>query len=222
MGLEDEGFDYLAWYVPLHQNGPDAWGIYFHGPRMVRFGQQLRAQLGEPDLQPVMTKAVSAVLHHERFHFLVELFATQAEQVCQRAVYEPYKTGVYRPSFPGRECIEESLANAYSITRRYSTRDLHHTSPQELRDALRRSCDMGPPAYSEYKRYIDPGMNHSGSPSRLLRGYCGLLAEMIRDASLPTAPWAQWAPVPGARFDLGPDVSQSLLNRLPTYVLRPV
>ncbi len=217
--MVEEGWDTLAWYVPLHGNGPAQWGIYFHGPRMRAFGRRMMLDLCETNDHEVLMLATKAILHHEQFHFLVEYFSTQAEQVLERPVYEPYKRKVYDPTCPHKECIEESLANAYALTRRYSTRKLSGTSSSELKHYLRHTCDNAPPAYREYDRYLRPRFGSPRTIQARFRGYCGLLAEIIRDAQLPWEPFGEWMPVTGARFDLGSEVPKALMKTIPTYVV---
>jgi hypothetical protein len=218
--IESEGWEALAWYVPLHQRGPHAWGFYFHGPRMSSYAECMAASLSESGLLAVLKLATQAILHHERFHFFVEYYATQAEQNLLRPVYVPYKEKVYTPSWGGPTCIEESLANAYALTRRYNTVELDRTSSKALKQYLRHSCDNSPGGYREYDRYLRAKPGTPRTTEQRFRGYCGLLAEIIRDASLPDLPFEHWLPVVGNRFDLASDMSRRLLNQIPTYVVR--
>jgi hypothetical protein len=219
--LEEEGIEFLAWYVAVHAQGPHNWGIYFHGPRMMQFAEWVRVQLGEPYLHPVLVQTTKAVLHHERFHFLVECAATHMEQHTEQPIYTPYKQQVYRPCFPHETCIEEGLANAYKLTRRYDTSDFAHAPTTAFRDVLRQACDMSPRAYRGYRRWLDDRQMGSTDPRARLRDACGRLAHMIRTQTIPQGPIAQWAPLPGIRFDLWSDLSARLTNSVPMYVVFP-
>jgi len=218
--LSDHGLDALAWYKPVHTAGIERWGIYFHAPRIVQFSEWVRIQLGEPDLEPVLKQIAIAVLHHERFHFLTEACATHMEEHTGRSIYTPYQKQIYEPSFPHEECIEEGLANLYMLTRQYDTRGFHHTSNTAFKYVLRQACDISPPAYRGYKRWLEGRPKGPTSPRERLREGCGCLAQVLMTQTTPKGRIADWSPVPWARFDLWCELPSRIKNNLPTYILK--
>jgi len=85
---------------------------------MARFTDRLRfACLGHGltySWGDVLKLASYAVARHEFMHYLVELEALDLELKLGRRFYLPYWNSVYKRTFPGPECLEETVANVWS------------------------------------------------------------------------------------------------------------
>jgi hypothetical protein len=103
---------------------------------MVRFTDRLNAACHSSGLhyswEHVLKMAGYAIARHEFVHYLTELQALDAELKGRGRIYRPYWDGVYKRTYPGAECLEETVANTWCwdnkvITHRAAFRDVFRT-----------------------------------------------------------------------------------------------
>ena len=156
--FREAGHDYLAYYKPYFNFGDD-WGIYFDVDRMSNFIQDYG--FGEDEA------LILHVLHHERFHFLVEHLCAVLVPPTHRGLYDnqPYddyqRANKNGPFFP----VEEALANAYALTRSYR-RAPTSMSTANLVKELAKLCDQAPSGYRDYRLVCDPMSLYQGKRAK--------------------------------------------------------
>jgi hypothetical protein len=123
----------LAVYLPFHFYPAGHWGVRFFERPMVRFTDRLdiacrRRGLRYPWIH-LLKMATYAIARHEFVHYLTELEALDGELKGGRRIYRPYWDGVYKRSYPGSDCLEETVANTWAwdngvVTYRAAFRDV--------------------------------------------------------------------------------------------------
>jgi hypothetical protein len=139
------GMELLAVYRPFHRYPEGEWGIHFFESPMKWYTNLLfRKCNGRIPWTRVLKIATYSVARHEFMHYLTELEALRVELTASRRVYLPYQDQVYWPSFPGRDCIEETVANVWAWENDVVRR------PRFLQDVVRAEMKRMPwPAYAQ-------------------------------------------------------------------------
>jgi hypothetical protein len=114
--LHRAGVELLAVYRPFHFYPEDDWGVLFFERPMAMFvnGLARRARSrGQPISRNRLLKIVTyCVARHEFQHYLTELDAFQLElRIHRNRLYKPYWDRAYKKSYPGKDCVEETVAN---------------------------------------------------------------------------------------------------------------
>ncbi len=112
------GLETLAVYLPFHFYPEGEWGVRFFEAPIVRYTDRLHNRLRNAGV-PIswlrtLKLAVYSVARHEFTHYLTELHALQLELVKGGRVYRPYWDSVYKPTYPGADCLEETVANYWT------------------------------------------------------------------------------------------------------------
>lgn len=142
---EDFGTEALAWYQSHHHWGKD-WGIYFDVNAVARFVEE--NDVGSD------SSLIMWILHHERFHFLVEYACDLLGYVAEVEHYGTSRNDIYRRLSEEKKNVtevaqvEEAMANAYALTRKYPPPE---KSPRMLRRNLCAVCDSQPAGYKDYR-----------------------------------------------------------------------
>jgi hypothetical protein len=105
----------LAIYKPFHLYPQNEWGVLFFEHNMLRFcNSQLPffSSLGISRLNTIKIITYS-VARHEFTHYLHELKAFDLEMIKGGQVYIPYFNNVYKRTYPGLDCIEETVATLW-------------------------------------------------------------------------------------------------------------
>ena len=139
--IEELGIEAIAIYVPYHLT--KSWGIYIFLEKLSGLAFHVSQRLGIA-FSDAFHSCGRAVIEHELFHFHTEYSATIIETVVRRRIYLPY----LRASRP-YDKDEEAIANAWMLTSRspYIRRKI-------IRSELKRLCDMSPPGYRDYGKYL--------------------------------------------------------------------
>lgn len=147
---EAVGMEAVAFYKPfrnrLARPFPGKWGIFEYSWSRAFIARRLTesgATTGD-----VRSIARDLIRYHELFHFLVEVMTLEIEIVTRRRHYDPYSKNVYSKTFPGSECVEESLANAYG----YSVVCNRLAPTVETQRVIERYLSDAPPAYAGWDR----------------------------------------------------------------------
>jgi hypothetical protein len=113
------GTESLSIYLPFHFYPDGVWGVRFFERPVLQFAKmfwQETKRRGLPfSLNYSVKIVVYAVARHEFTHYLIELFALQLELVSGRQCYRPYYDQVYKKTYPTIDCIEETVANYWSL-----------------------------------------------------------------------------------------------------------
>jgi len=112
--IRRSGIEALAWYAPFHHD--DSWGIYLRARGILYLTSYFRSGHTSADVNEDVGNATEVLLYHEFFHFLTEITATHMELSYLRPLFEPYLLHVESLRDETAN-IEESLANAYVLTR---------------------------------------------------------------------------------------------------------
>lgn len=107
-----ENCDMIGTYRPYHFNQGD-FGLYIYAEM---FGMYLLSILCQTtlNLREAHTLALDSVLTHGSFHYLVERYSILVkEDIEKEDLYSAYKKKVYSQTWGTKECIEETLANAF-------------------------------------------------------------------------------------------------------------
>lgn len=189
---------HCAWYCPVHFFG-HGWGIYIREGCILSCAVEIAgfvnwAAVRAPILEIIrqlLRSAFYAFFLHEQFHHKVESFGLRLLVAAGRDRYRPYKANVYRPTYPTRDCLEESLANAESYRRlgesRYMQR-LDNAILGGLHQYLRNSIPAQPASYALGMNYV---------PEKCYRSGLWTLQSQIRDGTTSTnAPPGHWSVAP--------------------------
>ena len=156
-GFREEGTDFLAFYKSYFDHGQD-WGIYFDVERMAEHIQN--ATFGDD------RALIISIIHHERFHFLVEFFGALQEHFSQGAqgnlVYDRYNKA--NPRSPVK-LVEEAMANAYALTRQYR-KNVPGLTQRKVVEELARIDDLAPAGYRDYGKVCFRGYSARYSPHK--------------------------------------------------------
>ena len=108
------GMEILAIYKPFHLYPKDEWGVLFFEKKMLNFCNRLMPyfqSLGLGFTPPIAKKMITyAVARHEFLHYLHELESLELEMTKGGQVYIPYFNSVYERTYPGSNCVEETVA----------------------------------------------------------------------------------------------------------------
>ena len=223
---DDIGTEALAWYQPFHD-----WGIFFDVDAMARF--VAKESFGDdPSL-------IMKVLHHERFHFIVEYLCAALSEGERGCRYPSWNIGndvcqAFRDAKkPGTELyrVDEAMANAYALTRKYGTPSLmRQFAPKELRERLCKVCNSAPLGYNEYRKVSAGNLLNkqtrvgADAPSKdVFINSCAVLYASLREPStIKFLDFAVWPPQAGGRL-LAKQMlpAHPLLKNIPIYVVYP-
>ncbi len=161
-------FPFEAWYQSLHRYRDKA-GIYIDENILLEAGLQIGSYLKaefpdyterECDDMGIRIK-LAFLIAHEAFHHQVESYVLRMLSADQEnnCLYDRYQQNVYDPTYGTKDCLEESLANAYAIQRADKLGCLK-TLPPEVREKvpviLESICKYAPPGYRECVHYLTP------------------------------------------------------------------
>lgn len=137
--IEKYGIEAIAVYLPFHFTID--WGIYIVEENLIGLSYMISRESGLP-LEDSLICCERAVIEHESFHFQLEYCATMAETILRKPLYSPY-----RDRFKPYNEDEEAIANATMLA---------SMSPYigRIRRELQRLCDISPPGYSDYSKYL--------------------------------------------------------------------
>jgi hypothetical protein len=111
---------FCSWYQPFHYTPRTRWGIH------IRYGSWLGIAELLYSSSPILASnridsARAAFLYlfiHSAFHYLTECIAGTIEIIHQNPnVYTIYHSRVYENTFYSCDCLEESLANRYLLSK---------------------------------------------------------------------------------------------------------
>lgn len=141
-GIRERGIEAIALYIPYHSTRN--WGIYILLENLNGLASIISRRSNIP-FSDAFHSCERAVIEHECFHFHTEYSATIVETVLRKPIYLSYLQ-TSRPY----DMTEEAIANAWMLTSRskYITR---------IMPELEKICQMSPPGYRDYKRFIKPG-----------------------------------------------------------------
>jgi len=106
-----ETIDIIAYYRPYHFN-LFKYGIYIDLQQFFLFTVWIMNSLNR-SLEEAKKFALDIILTHERFHYIVELYASNFElETGSAGVYEEYKL-LYSKFWSTENCWEETLANYF-------------------------------------------------------------------------------------------------------------
>lgn len=103
-----ENLDMVATYRPYHFNGSE-FGLYLYVRYFTPFLLDIMERTGFA-FNEAHRFALECVQAHGAFHNLVERYASLTNRISS---YPRYKREIYSPLWGTKECIEETLANAY-------------------------------------------------------------------------------------------------------------
>ena len=113
----EAGFEAFAFYISFHNCTEDGkWGIFYYDDAIRALAIKISRDLGITDDKRCRRLAVEIIRKHELFHFRFDLFALQQELTLKRPLYNKYQRNVYRKVLFTKDCYEESLANASSVS----------------------------------------------------------------------------------------------------------
>jgi hypothetical protein len=227
---DEIGTEALAWYQPFHYWDQD-WGIFFDVDAMARFVAK-KSFGDDPSL-------IMNVLHHERFHFIVEYLCAALSEGERGYRYPPCFIGndVYQAfsaaKKPGTALyrVDEAMANAYALTRKYGTPSLmRQFTPKELRERLCNVCDSAPLGYNEYRKVCAGNLLNkqkrkgADAPSKdIFINSCAVLYASLREPStIRFLNFAACPPRAGGRLLAKQMLPENpLLKNIPIYVVYP-
>ena len=112
--VREGGMHALAWYRSFHWKEPESWGIYIPADSIWYLAKTLHQRNGGAGgpLEYAQT-AYDLIIHHEFFHYIVDMGATVLESGAsfQKKFYTPY---VRNQNIYG----EEAMANAWALRKR--------------------------------------------------------------------------------------------------------
>ena len=153
----ESGDDVLACYKSFFHH-QENWGIYFDVARM--FDYVTHNSFGDD------SSMILKVLHHERFHFLVEFLGAFLEPVTSGLVGNQIYDSYQRVNGSSPRLVEEAMCNAYALTRPYKSVNLR-LKPKQIVSELAKICDKAPAGYRDYWQVCDPhGVPGSLAPHR--------------------------------------------------------
>jgi hypothetical protein len=151
----EAGFEAFAFYISFHNCTEDRkWGIFYYDDAIRALAIKISRDLGITDDRRCARLAVEIIRKHELFHFRFDLFALQQELTLKRPLYNKYQRNVYRKVLFTKDCYEESLANASSVSgwslydrlaESLSTRSFYRSTVLNIEDFLEfTEFDVGP------------------------------------------------------------------------------
>ncbi|MFW6009481.1 MAG: hypothetical protein ACOCP8_09485 [archaeon] len=111
--IEECGTESIAFYAPYHFYG-DNFGIYIKSRQFLSLFKNIITKTSL-NLKKAREFALDILLTHERFHYIVELYATILEHYTKKNIYENYNYKFYVKNFRTKDCIEETLANYFIL-----------------------------------------------------------------------------------------------------------
>ncbi len=181
--------DGLAYYLPFHFHG-DRWGIYLRESGILELAKVLlegacnwRPELIFEDTARLAVQvAERTLLHHEEFHFRVEVAAARYQLAGAPAIWRYPR--YFRLPQPALQ--EEAAANAFAVGQLHRSRLLSRThgpaGPATMR-ALRQWLDRQGPGYRDYRGAEGP---HSATArDRLLDAIANLVPGDPANCLLP-------------------------------------
>lgn len=172
--------DALGFYLPFHYFHPTWWGIYLVAEGISALGEYLRAlSPGVLSCEEAESAAKAFIYHHERFHHMVECFATRLEIAHRQPIYRTGFEEVYLEGLAKSDSLEESLASAHGYSELFASafRSPHEDEKREaVLFGLYSYMMESPPAYR--------GATHFTTKTPFLRGR-NALAEASAQESIP-------------------------------------
>jgi hypothetical protein len=142
--IREYGLEAVAIYVPFHYTSD--WGIYIFEERLNALSYIVSKRLNL-HFEDSFLHCERAVREHESFHFQVEYCGTVAETILRRRLYASY-----RERFKPYNEDEEAIANAAMLTSKPVI---------NIRQELERLCNISPPGYRDYSKYLrGRGLDH--------------------------------------------------------------
>lgn len=108
-----ENLDMVGTYRPYHFNKGN-FGLYIYAEM---FGMYILSIIRQTrmTLREAHTLALDSILTHGSFHYLLERYCLLIHEVAidEEGLYPIYKKKIYSQTWGTKECLEETLANAY-------------------------------------------------------------------------------------------------------------
>ena len=145
---------FCSWYQPYHYTPRIKWGVH------IRYSSWLGiAALFNQDCPNLVSNPIASVkaaffylFMHSLFHYLTECAASTLEIILQDpSIYANYQSSIYETVFNSHDCLEESLANTYLLTRS----DVCHIERAYLEEMLLKQG----PGYNDFLKYVEPKFN---------------------------------------------------------------
>jgi len=113
--VRKRGMHALAWYRSFHWKEPESWGIYIPVESIWYLAKKFHQGMGGTSMhQEYRQAAYDLIIHHEFFHYIVDMGATVLESGAsfQKKFYTPYIRN-------RKTRDEESVANAWALRKTY-------------------------------------------------------------------------------------------------------
>lgn len=138
--IRERGIETIAVYVPYHLSR--RWGIYMFWEKLNGLAYYISKHLLGLPFNEAFISCERAIIEHECFHFQTEYSATIMETITAKPLYLPY----FQSSRP-YDMDEEAIANAWML----SSKSENIT---KIKYAMREICNVSPPGYRDYHKYI--------------------------------------------------------------------
>lgn len=160
---------FCSWYQPYHYSPRITWGVH------IRYSSWLGiAALFNQDCPNLISNPIASVkaaffylFIHSLFHYLTEYAASTIEIILQDpSIYTNYQSSIYEEVFNSHDCLEESLANSYLLSRSCAC----HIEKAYLEAMLLKQG----PGYNDFLKYIESKFNN-GTRRLISQIYSGKL-----------------------------------------------
>lgn len=152
--LRCENLDMVATYRPYHFNGAE-FGLYLYAHYFTAFLLDIMESTGLL-FNEAHLFALECVQAHGAFHYLVERYASLMNTISS---YPRYKKEIYSQLWGTKECIEETLANAYLFQNHpeWEEKRLHyvHELFKKQRDGYSQAACIKPKAITSLYRQLE-------------------------------------------------------------------
>ncbi|MEL1135530.1 hypothetical protein AAC978_10120 [Desulfitobacterium sp. THU1] len=161
-----ENLDMVGTYRPCHFN-KDSFGLYIYAEM---FGMYLFSILRQTQmtLREAHTMALDSLLTHGSFHYLVERYCILIDDVGNESdgLYPTYKKKIYSQTWGTRDCLEETLANAFVFEAYPQWDEARKNYVQSLyarqRDGYHQACELEPEHYRELFQTLEGQIKAQG------------------------------------------------------------
>ena len=135
--VSDSGIDVLAWYRSFHWDPPEKWGIYIPMSSIYYLARNFEPNVETSKFLHLINRAFKVLVMHECFHYVVDMAAAVLESA------DSFRRNIYAPYSLDRRSPEESVANAWTLSKRLSP---YH---QQVKNFM----DRQPPPYTRFREF---------------------------------------------------------------------
>ena len=135
--VSDSGIDVLAWYRSFHWDPPEKWGIYIPMSSIYYLARNFDPNVETSKFLHLINRAFKVLVMHECFHYVVDMAAAVLESA------DSFRRNIYAPYSLDRRSPEESVANAWTLSKRLSP---YH---QQVKNFM----DRQPPPYTRFREF---------------------------------------------------------------------